>query len=92
MDRIDAAARASATLPSAEGDSGTDADTKLAELRSVVAYLRKEKEIVDLQLDLAKQENARLKSQIDHLSQTLQETRETLSQVGLTQPRTAATC
>lgn len=56
-------------------------DTKLSDLRSVVAYLRKEKEIVDLQLELSKQENIRLKSQLDHLSQSLQEVRKTLSEV-----------
>ncbi|KAF9491788.1 hypothetical protein BDN71DRAFT_1281098 [Pleurotus eryngii] len=63
-----------------EGEVGDDADAKLSELRSVVAYLRKEKEIVDLQLELSKQENARLKTQIDHLSQNLDETRKTLSE------------
>lgn len=56
-------------------------DTKLSDLRSVVAYLRKEKEIVDLQLELSKQENIRLKTQLDHLSQSLQEVRKTLSEV-----------
>ncbi|KAJ7236740.1 hypothetical protein B0H12DRAFT_1139991 [Mycena haematopus] len=69
----------SSTSTSGEGESADDADTKLSELRSVVAYLRKEKEIVDLQLELSKQENARLKTQIDHLSQTLEDTRRTLS-------------
>ena len=64
-----------------DGDATDDVDTKLSELRSVVAYLRKEKEIVDLQLELSKQENVRLKSQIDHLSQTLDETRKVLSEV-----------
>ncbi|KAH8082011.1 hypothetical protein BXZ70DRAFT_631748 [Cristinia sonorae] len=70
----------SSTPLTGEGDSNDDADTKLAELRSVVAYLRKEKEIVDLQLELSKQENLRLKTQIDHLSQNLEETRKTLSE------------
>ncbi|KAL0960729.1 hypothetical protein HGRIS_005754 [Hohenbuehelia grisea] len=70
----------SSVTASGEGESGDDADTKLAELRSVVAYLRKEKEIVDLQLELSKQENARLKAQIDHLTQNLDETRKTLSE------------
>ncbi|KAF8132213.1 TPR/MLP1/MLP2-like protein-domain-containing protein [Mycena galopus ATCC 62051] len=69
----------SSTSASGEGESTDDTDTKLAELRSVVAYLRKEKEIVDLQLELSKQECARLKTQIDHLSQTLDDTRATLS-------------
>ncbi|KAJ7600871.1 hypothetical protein C8J56DRAFT_1019894 [Mycena floridula] len=57
-----------------------DADGKLQELRTVVAYLRKEKEIVDLQLELSKQENIRLKGQVDHLSQTLNETRASLTE------------
>lgn len=61
-------------------DSPDDTETRLAELRSVVAYLRKEKGIVDLQIDLAKQEVIRLKSQIDHLSHNLEDARETLSQ------------
>ncbi|KAF8887179.1 hypothetical protein BD779DRAFT_1672932 [Infundibulicybe gibba] len=63
-----------------EGDSTSDTDAKLSELRSVVTYLRKEKEIVDLQLELGKQENTRLKAQIEHLSQTLDDTRATLSE------------
>lgn len=65
---------------STEGDSDNEA-AKLTELRSVVSYLRKEKEIVDLQLELSKQENARLKTQIEHLSQSLQEARTTISEV-----------
>lgn len=39
----------------------SDSDAKLSELRAVTKYLRKE-EIVDLQLELGKQENARLKT------------------------------
>ena len=62
-------------------DAADDADTKLSELRSVVAYLRKEKEIVDLQLELSKQENTRLRTQVEHLSSSLEETRKTLSEV-----------
>lgn len=56
-------------------------DTKVSELISVVAFLRKEKDIVDLQLDLSKQENVRLKAQIEYLTQSLQETRATLAEV-----------
>ncbi|EGN98500.1 hypothetical protein SERLA73DRAFT_169454 [Serpula lacrymans var. lacrymans S7.3] len=77
--RIKQAADTSAA-PHGENEMTVDADTKLSELRSVVAYLRKEKEIVDLQLELCKQENVRLKAQIDHLSQSLDETRATLSE------------
>ena len=63
------------------GGEGSDADTKLSDLHTVVAYLRKEKEIVDLQLELGKQENARLRNQIDHVTHSLEETRKTLSEV-----------
>lgn len=78
--RIRDATNSSAAPVSGEGDATDDADTKLSELRSVVAYLRKEKEIVDLQLELSKQENTRLRAQADHLEKSLQETRKTLSE------------
>ena len=65
----------------ATDNADANADTKLSELRSVVTYLRREKEIVDLQLELSKQENARQKAQIDHLSQNLEEVRKVLSEV-----------
>lgn len=80
--RIRMAAEDSSATAAGEGDASTDdTNTKLAELRSVVTYLRKEKEIVDLQLELGKQENARLKAQVDHLTQSLQEARATISEV-----------
>jgi nucleoprotein TPR len=75
--RIRQAASDNPDLPNSDGSDGSE---QLAELRSVVTYLRKEKEIVDLQLELAKQENTRFKSQIDHLNQELAQTRETLTQ------------
>ncbi|OJA16044.1 hypothetical protein AZE42_05491 [Rhizopogon vesiculosus] len=78
--RIRQAADSSATEGTAGDTDGGDVDTKVSELRSVVAYLRKEKEIVDLQLELSKQENVRLKAQIEHLTQSLQETRTTLAE------------
>ena len=79
--RIRQVADSAAESSNGDADVGGDVDTKLSELRSVVAYLRKEKEIVDLQLELSKQENIRLKTQLDHLSQSLQEVRKTLSEV-----------
>ncbi|KAF9242663.1 hypothetical protein BU15DRAFT_72775 [Melanogaster broomeanus] len=78
--RIRQVADSSAESMPGDVDTSSDTDKKLSELRSVVAYLRKEKEIVDLQLELSKQENVRLKSQIDHLTQNLQEARTTLSE------------
>ena len=52
----------------------------------MINYLRKEKEIVDMQLELCKQENARLKTQIGHLTRDLEDTRATLSDVSLPCP------
>ncbi len=78
--RIRSAAETS-TAVSGETENVEDADTKLSELRSVVAYLRKEKDIVDLQLELSKQENTRFKTQIEHLTHSLEETRKTLTEV-----------
>lgn len=72
---------AAATAPVVGSEESTDdADTKLSELRSLVSYLKKEKEIVDLQLELSKQENIRLRAQADHLEKTLEDTRQTLSE------------
>lgn len=53
----------------------------MSELRSVVNYLRKEKGIVDLQLEMSRRENEVLKNQIERVSQTLHETRATLAEV-----------
>ncbi|KAF8843385.1 hypothetical protein BDN67DRAFT_924393 [Paxillus ammoniavirescens] len=78
--RIRQVADSSTESMSGDVDTSGDMDTKLSELRSVVAYLRKEKEIVDLQLELSKQEGVRLKAQIEHLTQSLQEARGTLSE------------
>jgi nucleoprotein TPR len=79
--RIRQAADSTATALPGDGEANDDTSTKLSELRSVVTYLRKEKEIVDLQLELTKQEGARLKVQVEHLSQNLQDVRSTLAEV-----------
>ena len=41
-----------------EGELADSTESRLSELRAVINYLRKEKEIVDMQLELCKQENA----------------------------------
>jgi hypothetical protein len=79
--RIREAAGASSEAQATEAEGAETADTKVAELRSVVSYLRREKGIVDLQHQLASDENARLKRQIEHLSKSLQDTQTTLSEV-----------
>jgi hypothetical protein len=80
--RIRQAADSSVATPS-EGEAADSTEAKLSELRAVINYLRKEKEIVDMQLELCKQENARLKTQIGHLTRDLEDTRATLSDVSL---------
>ncbi|CCM06215.1 uncharacterized protein FIBRA_08460 [Fibroporia radiculosa] len=77
--RIRQAADSTSDTAVGEPDS-TDADAKYSELRAVITYLRREKEIVDLQLDLSKQETTRLKTQVDYLSHNLEETRRALSE------------
>ena len=80
--RIRQAADSSVGTPS-EGEIADGTESKLSELRAVINYLRKEKEVVDMQLELCKQENARLKTQMGHLTRDLEDTRATLSDVSL---------
>lgn len=68
---------------SIEGEAADSTDARLGELRSVVNYLRKEKGIVDLQLELSKRDNEILKSQVERLTVTLQETRAALTEVSI---------
>ncbi|EUC62051.1 filament forming protein TPR/p270, putative, partial [Rhizoctonia solani AG-3 Rhs1AP] len=56
----------------------SDADSKMQQLREVIAFVRKEKEIVDLQLHLAQVDNTRIKSENERLTTMLDETRATL--------------
>ena len=79
--RIRQAADASVAQPTEGEEVIDDVNSRLSELRSVVSYLRKEKGIVDLQLEMSKQENERLKAYTERLTQSLQETRATLSDV-----------
>lgn len=52
----------------------------LDNLQEVIKYLRREKEIVDVQLELSSQEAKRLKSQLDYTQTQLDETRLKLNQ------------
>ena len=49
-------------------------------LQEVIRYLRREKEIVDFQLELSSQEGKRLKQQLDYTQAQLEETRNRLNQ------------
>ncbi|KAL8980822.1 MAG: hypothetical protein Q9205_004202 [Flavoplaca limonia] len=52
----------------------------LENLQEVIKYLRREKEIIDVQLELSNQETKRLKQQLDHTQTQLDETRVKLNQ------------
>ncbi|GAC97197.1 filament-forming protein [Pseudozyma hubeiensis SY62] len=51
---------------------------RVDELHEVVKFLRREKEIVDLQMEINKQETSRLKQTLEHVNKTLGETRSEL--------------
>ncbi|GAA5874743.1 hypothetical protein JCM8547_005199 [Rhodosporidiobolus lusitaniae] len=82
------AAITSAADSAAEG--GADADTieqitashnsSVEQLREVIRYLRREKDIIDLQFDFSKQEATRLKQQLEFTSRNLEEARQSLQE------------
>lgn len=74
-----------------QGESSADAETieaitashnsSVEQLREVIRYLRREKDIIDLQFDFSKQEAARLKQQLEFTSRSLEEARQNLQEV-----------
>ncbi|TFY79631.1 hypothetical protein EWM64_g4383 [Hericium alpestre] len=72
--------RQAADATGATGEAELTDDTKLSELRAVIGYLRREKEILQMQLDLSKTENGRLRTQIGRLTQDLEQTKTALSE------------
>lgn len=77
--------RQTAEAPKTDGSATevgeSEGDDAAAELRGVITFVRREKEIAELQLDLHKQENVRLKAYSDRLNQTLEDTRKLLTEV-----------
>ncbi|KAG0359739.1 hypothetical protein BGX24_005725, partial [Mortierella sp. AD032] len=82
--------RANAQLSAVETGEGTSAtegeagaktlEHQLAELRDVIRYVRREKEILECQHELNLQESRRLKQQLDQTNKSLEETRALLSE------------
>jgi nucleoprotein TPR len=79
--RIRQAAVSTDTPVNQQGNAAELVDQQLTDLRSVISYLRKEKEIIDLQLEMSKQDAARSKTEIEHLNRVLEETRGLLTEV-----------
>ncbi|KAH0556454.1 hypothetical protein GP486_005636 [Trichoglossum hirsutum] len=74
-----------ATHVDVEGDdipSGTPSgkDSSVDDFREIIRYLRREKEIVDVQYELSIQESKRLKKRLDHTQSQLDEARLKLEQ------------
>lgn len=79
------------TAGNASEGGGSDAETLEAieashsssvdQLREVIRYLRREKDIIELQLGISAQEAARLRQQLDFTSRTLEESRQALQEV-----------
>jgi nucleoprotein TPR len=76
-----------------EGASTADQDSidaitashhsSVEQLRGVIRHLRSDKEVVDYQLQLAKTEATRLKTQLDYATRGLEEARQSLTEVRL---------
>ncbi|TFK24986.1 hypothetical protein FA15DRAFT_384127 [Coprinopsis marcescibilis] len=79
--RITQAAMDPSGSPSGEDDTSEDTETKLAELRKVISWLRNEKDIADKKDVVSQGEVARLKAHIERLSHSLEEARTTISEV-----------
>ncbi|KAJ9635197.1 Protein mlp1 [Coniosporium tulheliwenetii] len=64
----------------ADGEAAASPSSGVDNLQEVIRYLRREKEIVDVQYELSIQEAKRLKQQLDHTQAQLDQTREKLNQ------------
>lgn len=67
-------------LTAAENDSAS-ASSSSEQLREVIRYLRREKDIIDLQLEFSKQEATRLRQQLEFATRNLEESRQSLVEV-----------
>lgn len=68
------------TIGESENSNNAESAPDLENLHEVIKYLRREKEIVDVQLELSTQEVKRLKQQLDYTQSQLDDTRLKLNQ------------
>ncbi|KAF2812073.1 uncharacterized protein BDZ99DRAFT_460855 [Mytilinidion resinicola] len=73
------------SIAGGEEDIAGSPSSGLESLQEVIRYLRQEKEIVDVQYELSIQEAKRLKQQLDHAQNQLDQTREKLNSERQTQ-------
>ncbi|KAK3707925.1 Protein mlp1 [Vermiconidia calcicola] len=72
------ALRSGRTILTGEGEER--AGTATGNLQEVIKYLRREKEIVDVQYELSMQESKRLQQQLDYANAQLEDTRQKLAE------------
>ncbi|KAG0017139.1 hypothetical protein BGZ82_000837, partial [Podila clonocystis] len=70
---------ADGVISEAEGTPKGSVEHQLAELRDVIRYVRREKEILECQHELNLQESRRLKQQVEETNRSLEETRTLLT-------------
>jgi nucleoprotein TPR len=78
------------SVAAGDGDAASS-DPAIGSLQELIKYLRSEKDIVDVQYELSLQENRRLKQQLDHVQNQLDQTREKLSAEQLSQAQSMQT-
>jgi nucleoprotein TPR len=69
------------TTDSLNGSTETDIKILDSETRGLVSSFKKDRDIAVLQLEMSKSEVVRLKSQLDHMSKSLDDARELLASV-----------
>ncbi|TIA91286.1 hypothetical protein E3P99_01148 [Wallemia hederae] len=78
--KVSEASSAAASAGESQTAAGGEGDENSGDLQSVINYLRNEREYLDLQLSLAKQENSRFKTQLERVNESLDETRALLTE------------
>ncbi|KAK3724794.1 Protein mlp1 [Vermiconidia calcicola] len=74
------ALRSGRSIPSGEGEERAGTPSGDGNLQEVIKYLRREKEIVDVQYELSMQESKRLQQQLDYANAQLEDTRQKLAE------------
>ena len=75
-----AALRSGRSVATGEGDERAGTPQGDGNMQDVIKYLRREKEIVDVQYELSMQEAKRLQQQLDYANAQLEETRQKLAE------------
>jgi nucleoprotein TPR len=72
--------RSGRAVPAGDGEERSGTPSGDGNMQEVVKYLRREKEIVDVQYELSMQESKRLQQQLEYANSQLEETRQKLAE------------